>query len=97
MEINHLRNKVGNEVNWFNQGLSKDEIYDVLTEFEVGGSPYAVVQPRETGDGPYIFKYSLPEDGSHQLSPIDDDEEWEQAAEAFDNWLFEYHRNPTVQ
>jgi uncharacterized protein YrzB (UPF0473 family) len=93
LEINHLRNKVGNEVNWFNHGLNKDETYEVLTELEVGGTPYAVVHPRGTEEGPFIFKYSFPADGTHQLSPIDDDDEWEQAAEAFDHWLYEFHRN----
>lgn len=96
-EVNHLRSKVGSEVSWFDDALNKDETYDVLTEFEVGGNPYAVVQPRVTGESPYLFKYALPEEGGHQLSPIDDDDEWEQVADAFDNWLYDYHRRPPVQ
>jgi len=75
--------------------LDDDEIVDcaVLTTYEADGREYIALLPlnadgeNEDGDV-YLYRYSEI-DGEPTLDNIDDDEEYEIAADAFDEWMDE--------
>ena len=66
----------------------------VLTIYEVDGKEYIALLPlaedvsEEDGDV-YIYRYVETEDGEPTLENIEDDDEYEAAADAFDEWLDE--------
>lgn len=73
--------------------LDNDEELEcvVLTIYEVGNQSYIALLPipegSDTEDGEvYIYRFS-DKDGEPSLDNIDDDDEYEAAADAFDEWL----------
>ena len=76
--------------------LDNDEELEcaVLTIYEVEGKEYIALLPlaedgsEEDGDV-YIYRYIETEDGEPTLENIEDDDEYEAAADAFDEWLDE--------
>ena len=75
--------------------LDNDEVVEcaVLTTYEAGGNEYIALLPMDeageeaTGDV-YLYRYREV-DGEPTLENIDDDEEYETAADAFDEWMDE--------
>lgn len=74
--------------------LDNDEIVEcaILTLFEAGGREYIALLPLnedgETEDGDvYLYRYIENADGEPDLENIEDDEEYEIAADAFDEWM----------
>ena len=75
--------------------LDNDEELEcaVLTIYEVDGKEYIALLPlneegtEEDGDV-YLYRYSE-EDGEPSLENIEDDDEYEIAADAFDEWMDE--------
>ena len=75
--------------------LDNDEVVEcaVLTTYEAGGNEYIALLPMDeageeaTGDV-YLYRYREV-DGEPTLENIDDDEEYEIAADAFDEWMDE--------
>ena len=75
--------------------LDNDEVVEcaVLTTYEAGGNEYIALLPMDeageeaTGDV-YLYRYREV-DGEPTLENIDDDEEYEIAADAFDQWMDE--------
>ena len=75
--------------------LDNDEVVecDVLTTYTVNDRDYIALLPlnedgeNEDGDV-YLYRYSE-EDGEPTLANIEDDEEYEMAADGFDEWLDE--------
>ena len=80
--------------------LDNDEVVEcaVLTIFSANGQDYIALLPldengdaNENGD---VFLYRYEEiDGEPNLSNIEDDDEYEAAADAFDEWLDEQEFN----
>ncbi|HIW83870.1 MAG TPA: DUF1292 domain-containing protein [Candidatus Dorea gallistercoris] len=75
--------------------LDNDEVVEctVLTIYEAGGRDYIALLPmNDSGDDTtgdvYLYRYQE-EDGEPTLANIDDDEEYEIAADAFDEWMDE--------
>ena len=75
--------------------LDNDEVVEctVLTIYEAGGRDYIALLPmNDSGDDTtgdvYLYRYQE-EDGEPTLANIDDDEEYESAADAFDEWMDE--------
>ena len=75
--------------------LDNDEVVecDVLTTYTVNDREYiALLQLNEDGENEdgdvYLYRYSE-EDGEPTLANIEDDEEYEMAADGFDEWLDE--------
>ena len=75
--------------------LDNDEVVecDVLTTYTVNDREYIALLPMnedgENEDGDvYLYRYSE-EDGEPTLANIEDDEEYEMAADGFDEWLDE--------
>ena len=76
--------------------LDNDEVLEcaVLTIYSVDDKEYIALLPlveddaEEDGDV-YIYRYVETEDGEPTLENIEDDDEYEAAADAFDEWLDE--------
>ncbi|MBM6947598.1 DUF1292 domain-containing protein [Mordavella massiliensis] len=75
--------------------LDNDEVLEcaVLTIFEAGGRQYIALLPldengEEEGDV-YIYRYIDTDPENPDLENIEDDDEYEIAADAFDEWLDE--------
>lgn len=74
--------------------LDNDETLDclVLTIFNVGEKQYIALLPlvedgeSENGDV-FLYRYYDSEDGEPELDNIEDDEEYEMAADKFDEWM----------
>ena len=74
--------------------LDNDEVVEcaILTLFEAGGREYIALLPlnedADTEDGDvYLYRYVETSDGEPELENIEDDEEYEIAADAFDEWM----------
>ncbi|WP_027091228.1 DUF1292 domain-containing protein [Cohnella thermotolerans] len=70
--------------------------YKIMAELEVDGRSYAVLQSdamRKEGDIE-VFRVAAGEAGSPQLETVEDDEEWENVAEAYDDLLFGSDERP---
>ena len=63
----------------------------VITVFTADGKDYIALLPEngpDAGDGSvYIYRYSVNELGEPELGYIDDDDEYEAASDAFDEYL----------
>ena len=75
--------------------LDNDETLEcaVLTIYEVDGQEYIALLPmddeqNEDGDV-YLYRYIVTEDGEPTLENIEDDDDYEAAADGFDEWLDE--------
>lgn len=74
--------------------LDNDEVVQcaILTLFEAAGKEYIALLPLnedgDTEDGDvYLYRYIETADGEPELENIEDDEEYEIAADAFDEWM----------
>ena len=74
--------------------LDNDEVVEcaILTLFEAGGKEYIALLPLnedgETEDGDvYLYRYTEDADGEPELENNEDDDEYEIAADAFDEWM----------
>lgn len=76
--------------------LDNDEVVEcaVLTIYEAGENQYIALLPLdedgESEEGEvFIYRYEEDENGEPTLDNIEDDDEYEIAADAFDEWLDE--------
>ena len=74
--------------------LENDEVVTcaILTLFEAAGQEYIALLPLnedgDTEDGDvYLYRYVETADGEPELENIEDDAEYEIAADAFDEWM----------
>ena len=77
--------------------LDNDEVLEcaVLTIFSAGDRQYIALLPLEdaedTEEGDvFIYRFEEDENGEPTLDNIEDDDEYELAADAFDEWLDEH-------
>ncbi len=83
-----MRDSWGNQVEWYDEQLGRTERYDIAFEMRVNEQTYALLQPASFADPhPYLFKYSFSQNGTPALAPIEAEDEWERAADAFADWL----------
>lgn len=86
-EVNDLRDKVGSEV-ILTDSADVEESYRIVTELHLLEKSYVVLFPVADGDDDvYLFRYELQGD-EFIIEPIQDEEEWEEVAEAYDEWLY---------
>jgi uncharacterized protein YrzB (UPF0473 family) len=90
-----LKEKFGNFVELNGHGGSA-QAYRILAELAIDGHRYAILQSeamRKDGD---IEVFRVAEDGlgDLQLETVEEDEEWERAAEAFDDLQFGSDEQP---
>ncbi len=95
-EHNHDCNCGCNEEVTVTLTLDNDEVVEcaVLTIYSVDEKEYIALLPLdEDGDNEdgdvYIYRYVETEDGEPTLENIESDDEYEAAADAFDEWLDE--------
>lgn len=76
--------------------LDNDEVLEcaVLTIFSAGDRQYIALLPLEDAEGTeegdvFIYRFEEDENGEPTLDNIEDDDEYELAADAFDEWLDE--------
>lgn len=76
--------------------LDNDEVLEcaVLTIFSAGDRQYIALLPLEDAedteeDDVFIYRFEEDENGEPTLDNIEDDDEYELAADAFDEWLDE--------
>ncbi|MCF2681696.1 DUF1292 domain-containing protein [Faecalicatena contorta] len=75
--------------------LDNDEVIQcaILTVFEAGGEEYIALVPLDDNmefdadSDIYLYRYSEDENGEPELGNIEDDDEYEAAADAFDEWM----------
>lgn len=76
--------------------LDNDEELEcaVLTIYEVDGQEYIALLPIEEEDNDdddegevFLYRYTEKEEGQPELENIEDDDEYERAADKFDEWL----------
>ena len=65
--------------------LDNDEVIEcaILTVYEAAGKEYIALLPLDEN----LYQYNETEDGEPDLGNIEDDEEYEIAADAFDEWM----------
>lgn len=103
-EHNHDCNCGCNEEVTVTLTLDNDEELEcaVLTIYSVGEQEYIALLPldengeNEEGDV-FIYRYKETEDGEPTLDNIEDDDEYEAAADAFDEWLDEQEFEDIVE
>ncbi|MBJ6362999.1 DUF1292 domain-containing protein [Paenibacillus sp. GCM10012307] len=68
-----------------------EELYRIAAEFQLGSNLYAALQTSamKKEDELAFFRIIQLEDGEYTLESLDDEDEWEEAAEAYDELLFE--------
>ena len=63
----------------------------VITIFEAAGRDYIALLPEEGEEAEegevFLYRYTEDADGNPDLTSIEDDEEYEAVADAFDEWL----------
>ena len=72
--------------------LDNDEVLEcaVLRIFSAGDRQYIALLPLDTEEGDvFIYRFEEDENGEPTLDNIEDDDEYELAADAFDEWLDE--------
>lgn len=75
--------------------LDNDEVIQcaILTVFEAGGKEYIALVPLDDNmefdadSDIYLYRYSEDKNGEPELGNIEDDDEYEAAADAFDEWM----------
>ena len=85
--VTTLKELFGTSIELFDE---KDaEPYTLLAELVINGQPYAFFSNDELkkDDEVYILKYALDADGEYELITVDDDDEWEDVAELFDEYM----------
>ncbi|EYE89667.1 hypothetical protein Q428_01240 [Fervidicella metallireducens AeB] len=62
--------------------------FEVITALEVDGKEYFVLYPVDSEeDDAVVFRLDTNEDGEEMLAEIEDDEEFEKVAQAYEEWL----------
>ncbi len=85
-ESGALRRQYGNTI----ELNGEQETYEILAELSINGTSYAVLQSgsMQGEDAIEVFRIVEDEQGSLQLETVEDDDEWEAVAEAYDDTQF---------
>ncbi len=90
VRLSRLKEQFGQEIELVSDDGSS-ESFRILSEYSVSGSDYAALQTpaMRKEDEIAFFRVTAEADGTLGLSSIDDEDEWETAAEGYDELLFE--------
>lgn len=92
--ISVLKGVYGQEVELVGED-GQTESLRIVAEFRVGGSDYAGLQSALMRKSDEVAFFRILTGGSEpSLESIEDDEEWEAAAEAYDDLLFDGDQQP---
>ncbi|PTX58444.1 uncharacterized protein DUF1292 [Melghirimyces profundicolus] len=88
-KLNILENELGRELVLADEeGVDRDSRYRILRELEVGGRHYAVLgDPDREDDDAFLFRVN-DLDGDWRLEHVEDDNEWDNVADALDEMLY---------
>ncbi|MBB6673904.1 DUF1292 domain-containing protein [Cohnella nanjingensis] len=84
-----LRERYGDEVTLTGEG-GGSEAFRIVAELSVEGNSYALLQSermRSEGDIE-VFRVAMDDAGEPHLETVEDDDEWEAVAEAYDDLQF---------
>lgn len=70
------------------EGMEHD--FNVVDILEVEGNRYAILTPVEDEEEAIILRFERDEEGNEILVDIDDDEEWEKVADAWEELVGEF-------
>lgn len=88
--LKRLQEAYGREIELIDDDGGGTETFRLLAEFELGGAVYAALQtPAMRQDDEIAFFRVEERDDGFELADIDDEDEWEAAAEGYDELLFE--------
>jgi uncharacterized protein YrzB (UPF0473 family) len=90
VRLARLKEQFGQEIELIADDGSS-ESFRILAEYSLNGSDYAALQTpaMRKEDEIAFFRVSAEADGTLGLSSIDDEDEWETAAEGYDELLFD--------
>ncbi|MFS0727423.1 DUF1292 domain-containing protein [Paenibacillus sp. 1P07SE] len=90
-----LRSKYGRQLALVSEDGS-EEMYQIAAEYRLNGRAYAALQTAAMKklDELAFFRISSQPDGEFELDAVTDEEEWEAAAEAYDDLLFRDEERP---
>lgn len=85
----------GTEVDLIGEG-GESEPFQIVAEFQLGDYAYAGLQSQsmQKEDEIAFFRIALNDGEEPELETIEDDEEWEAVAEAYDDLMFEGDDQP---
>lgn len=88
--LRRLEKAYGREIELVDDG-GGTETFRLLAEYRLGGAVYAALQTPEMRRNDEIAFFRVEErgDGEFGLADIDDEDEWETAAEGYDELMFE--------
>lgn len=102
MTGDYFLDTIGNKLKEVNMVTESEEVITLVDEegeehdftvidiIEVEGSEYAILLPvEEENDEAIILKFTHDEDGNELLVDIEDDEEWEKVADAWEEMMAE--------
>lgn len=69
------------------EGVERE--FDIIGTLEIDGNSYFALVPVDSNDDEYIILKTAEENGEEFLITIDDDDEFDKVADAFDNELME--------
>ncbi|MBW7477732.1 DUF1292 domain-containing protein [Paenibacillus oenotherae] len=95
MKISKLKDVYGREVELVSEE-GNTEPFRIVAEFAIGETMYAGLQSdaMRKQDEVAFFRFVISGEGEPELESIDDEEEWEVAAEAFDDLMFAGDERP---
>jgi len=72
------------------------ELFSIVAEFKLGEQAYAGLQTAQMrkADEVAFFRIVMAASGEPELESIDDEDEWETVAEAYDDLMFEGEEQP---
>ncbi|REE84358.1 uncharacterized protein DUF1292 [Paenibacillus taihuensis] len=93
--ISVLKPIYGTEVDLIGE-QGETEPFQIIAEFQLGNHSYAGLQPQDMQkeDEVAFFRITVQEGSDPELESIEDDEEWEAVAEAYDDLMFEGDEQP---
>lgn len=94
VRLNRLKELFGGEIELVSEDGAA-ESYQIKAEFQIGETQYVALQNEAMSaeDEVELLRIRL-EDGEPHLESIEDDEEWENASEAYDDMMFAGDERP---
>ncbi|MFT9487004.1 MAG: DUF1292 domain-containing protein [Tepidibacillus sp.] len=88
-EVHLLKEQLGSEITLYDEN-DQEHVFQLLLELIVDNTHYAYFQSPDDEKGDIeVLKVVKDENGKLELEYIEDDDEWEEAAELFDELTFQ--------
>lgn len=88
IETSIVQEQMGSEITLYDQD-DQEYVFHLLLELQWNDKHYAYLQSPEDEDGDIeVMRVIKTDDGEIDLESVEDDDEWEEAAELFDEWTY---------